>query len=85
MPTGPGLRWDLDGTRYIKKSMKKGVSFSQIQWLLYMQETDLCLNSNGDKIQIQHAYFRGEHEVDNFKIDGYFVKDGIEYFLEYLG
>ena len=60
-------------------------SFAQIQWLNYVQETDLCVDSSGNRIQIQHAYHRGEVKKDSFKLDGYFVKDGQEYFLEFLG
>ena len=85
MPTTPGIMWQKQGAKFKKSSLAKGVSFAQIQWLNYVQETDFCRDSSGKKIQIEHAYFRGEKKEGDFYIDGYFVKDNQKIYLEFLG
>ena len=70
--------------------MKAGTSLGAVQWMNYMQESDICLDSNGNRQTIESLYFQGEHKIrvgDNtiLEIDGYFKKDGQEYFLEYHG
>ena len=85
MPTNPGLRWVLKSGKYKKSVMTDGVSLGQIQWLNYVETTELCLDLNGKRIKIESAYYRGEHKEDFALVDGYFVKQGCKYFLEYLG
>ena len=71
--------------------MTSGTSLAAQQWLYYMQEQDLAKDDNGNKIQIEHKYHRGEHQVkrsygsDTWSVDGYFEKNGVKYFLEFHG
>ena len=58
-------------------------SMEALKWLYYEQEK--CLDKNGHRVQIQHAYFRGEHRVKNWKIDGYALVDGEHRYFEYNG
>ena len=89
MPLTPGVKWVCEGNRFKKTLMADQMSLGQIQWLMYLQETDLCKDSQGKRIQLQHGYYQGEHIVkspeNDYKVDGYMMKDGIEYFFEYLG
>ena len=85
MPLTPGILWTPSGSGYKKSVMTHGCSFSQLQWLYYLQETELCIDQSGNRIQIEHAYHRGEVKRGPYKIDGYFRKDNQDYFLEFLG
>ena len=90
-PTTPGIRWTKKRNRYRKSIMASGTSLAAQKWLYYMQESDLAKDDMGNKIQIQHKYFRGEHQVkrsygsDTWAVDGYFEKNGVSYFLEFHG
>ena len=90
-PTTPGIKWIKSGNWYKKSIMASGTSLAAQKWLYFMQESDLAKDSNGNKIQIEHKYFRGEHQVkrssgsDTWSVDGYFEKDGLSYFLEFHG
>ena len=66
--------------------MAPGCSLEALQWLTYMQEHESrFLNSKGERMQMQHKYFRGEHRIGDWEVDGYCEVDGHRYFLEYLG
>ena len=90
-PTSPGVKWEKSGRKFKKNIMTSGTSLAAQQWLYYMQEQDLVKNDNGEKIQIEHKYHRGEHQVkrsygsDTWSVDGYFEKNGVKYFLEFHG
>ena len=90
-PTTPGIRWIKEGNGYRKSIMTNGTSLAAQKWLYYIQETDLAKDGTGKKIQIQHKYFRGEHQVKRgngfgtWSVDGYFEKNGVSYFLEFHG
>ena len=85
MPTTPGIVWQPTNSGYSKKPLARGVSYSQIQWLNYVQTTDLCIDSQGNRIPIEHAYYRGEIKEGPYYIDGFFTKNGLNYYLEFLG
>ena len=85
MPLTPGVLWEPNGSRFTKKVMKHGISFPHIQWLYYLQETDLCIDRQGNRVQIEHAYHRGEKRHGPYTVDGYLIIDGEEIFLEFLG
>ena len=85
LPCGPGIEWTLHGNSFKKSVMISQVSFVQIQWLMCIQESDICLDSNGDRVQIQHAYFRDEVVMNGHKPDGFMVRDGTKVFFEFLG
>ena len=85
MPLGPGILWTPTEYGYRKNVMMAGTSFAALQWLQYVQQSDLCVDSTGKRIQIEHSYHQGEKVINGYKIDGYFQKDGKEYFLEYNG
>ena len=85
MPTTPGVQWKKHGAGFKKKVLTPEVSLGQLQWINYVQQSDMCLDADNNRVQIEHAYFRGEHQVGMFKCDGYFEKNGQKFFLEYNG
>ena len=84
MPLTPGILWTKSGNKFNKAVMMDGVSLGQLQWIYTVQQSDFCI-SNGQRIQIDHAYHRGEHEENGFKFDGFFIKNGVKFFLEFNG
>ena len=60
------------------------ISFQHLQWIYYRQAID-GYDEQGNYVQIQHAYFRGEIEFNGQKPDGYLFKDGKHFFYEYQG
>ena len=85
MPLSPGILWTLQNKKFTKKSLKPGVSLEALQWIYQCQQSDLCVDKNGQRIQIQHAYSQGEHSEKDFFFDGFFQKDSVKYYLEYNG
>ena len=85
MPLTPGLLWTPSGSTFQKSVMTHGCSLAQLQWIYYLQETEFCIDQEGNRIQIEHAYHRGEVKRGPYKIDGYLRKDNQDYFLEFLG
>ena len=85
MPLTPGLLWTKSNGKFTKSVLTSGVSFGQLQWLYVVQQSDFVLNNDGSRIQIEHAYHRGEYEENGFKFDGFFIKNGVKFFLEYNG
>ena len=85
MPLGPGIQWSLNGQFFKKNVMKAGTSLGAVQWINFIQQSDMCVDSAGNRIQIEHLYHQGEKDINGYEIDGYFQKDGKEYFLEYNG
>ena len=85
MPLSPGIEWTMKNGKAIKRLMTDQISMGQMQWLYALQETALCIDSKGKKIQIEHGYHRGEVEIYGCKVDGYMFIDGKEHFFEYLG
>lgn len=85
MPTTPGVEWIKNGTAFKKKVLSTDVSLGQLQWLNYVQQSELCLDADNNRIQIQHSFYRGEHQMGKYKCDGFFIKDGRKYFLEFNG
>ena len=65
--------------------MVPGVSRAQLEWLMFLQHDSICLDSNGERHTIRHALNYGEFEVNGRAVDGYLLKDGQEYFFEFLG
>ena len=66
--------------------MTSGTSFKAMQWLTYMETTsDLLVNRNGDRVKMEHAYYRGEKNFHGWLIDGYAEVDDRHIFFEYLG
>ncbi|CAG5103488.1 Oidioi.mRNA.OKI2018_I69.chr1.g794.t1.cds [Oikopleura dioica] len=86
MPTTPGILWTKGAKFYKQTMMARETSFAAHRWLTFIDEysSDL-ISSNGERVPLQHAYFRGEHQVMNWKIDGYACVDGVDHFYEFLG
>ena len=62
--------------------MASGCSLEALQWITHVQEFDKRLtNAAGERVQLAHAYHRGEHEEDGYKIDAYAEVDGKRYFM----
>ena len=86
LPLGPGLVWEKTHSKfYSKKPMVQGVSRAQIEWLTWVQTQSICVDSNGVRQTIQHAMNFGEYEINGRPVDGYMVKDGVQYFFEFNG
>ena len=66
--------------------MAPGMSFGQLQWLLYIEKTDKRLiQSDGSKAILHHYYFRKEFDFHGYEVDGYANVDGKHIFYEFLG
>ena len=66
--------------------MAPGCSLQSLQWLTFLQENDSRLiNAAGERVQLEHKFFRGEKRIDNWYVDGYACVDGKELFYEFLG
>ena len=85
MPLGPGILWTPKNNGFKKSVMMAGTSFAALQWLQWIQQSDICVDSSGRRIQLQHAYNQGEKVLNGYKLDGYLEKDGKEYYFEYNG
>ena len=85
MPTTPGIIWQPNGRHYKKNVLQTGVSLGQLQWLNYLQQSDLPIDKNGERLRIEHAYYRGEKKIGDWWCDGYLQKDDTQYFFEYQG
>ena len=68
-----------------KEIMASQMSLGQIQWIQYLETTDICVDRNGVRHRIEHGYYRGEFEYDQIKPDGYLFIDDKHYFFEFLG
>lgn len=66
--------------------MSKGSSLAALQWLTFIDEYSPLLKSeDGERVPLEHQYYRGEKRVFDWTIDGYAVVDGKELFFEFLG
>ena len=65
--------------------MDKSVSRGQVEWLMYMQTQDICLDRAGNRVKIQHAMNQGEHMINGKPVDGFLEKDGEKFYFEYYG
>ena len=85
MPLGPGLLWTPNNNGFQKNVMMAGTSFAALQWLQWIQQSAICVDSSGNRVQLEHGYHQGEKVLNGYKLDGYLVKDGKEFFFEYHG
>ena len=60
------------------------ISFPHLQWIYYREALD-CIDSTGQRVQMEHAFHRGEIEFKGLKPDGYLFKDGKHHFYEFQG
>ena len=60
------------------------ISYGHLQWIYYRQAMD-GYDNEGQFVQMEHAYHRGEKVFQGLKPDGYLFKDGKHYFYEYQG
>lgn len=97
LPTTPGLHWteSKNGRYFNKKSLRTDVSFVSLQWLYWLQETDICVDRSGKRQRIHHGYHQGEICCECLKfsyqcshkraVDGYCNVDGEHIFFEFYG
>ena len=85
IPLTPGICWTLKNGQYYKQIMASQMSFPQIQWIQYLEQTDICVDSEGVRHRIEHGYYRGEYEFEGIKPDGYLFINGEHLFFEFLG
>ena len=71
LPLGKGIKWKLDGEKYVKSHMSTQVSFKALQWLYMEQESVRCKDKHGNRVQMHHDYFQGEKTIFNSTVDGY--------------
>jgi hypothetical protein len=82
-----GIHWKKDGDKMFRKSiMSVGNSLAALQWLTFTDEfSPILLGSDGKRVPLEHQYFRGEHKIEGYNIDGYAQVDGVNHFFEFLG
>ena len=85
LPLTPGVEWKLKGKRFEKVHMSSQCSLKAMQWLYSEQESERCRDKNGNKIQMEHAYFQGEKIIFNEKVDGYAFFDDRHHVWEFNG
>ena len=96
LPTTPGIQWSKRSNGYFrKKSLRTDISFASLQWLYWLQETDICVDKHGQRQRIHHGYHQGEvcceclqfdYQCAHRKpVDGYCLVDGQHIFFEFLG
>ena len=85
LPLTPGIEWKLKGQRFEKSHMSSQCSLKAMQWLYSEQESERCRDSQGNKIQMEHAYFHGEKTIFNAKVDGYAFIDEKHHVWEFNG
>ena len=86
MPLTPGVLWKTNGRQFEKSLLleSSSVSFPHLQWLYYMQAKE-GWDDNGQFVQMEHGYHRGEKRIMGYLPDGYIFKNGRHYFYEFLG
>ena len=62
-----------------------GVSLAQVEYFSWLQMSDKVVDKNGNRQQIEWAYFRGEKRVAHYEIDGFFELDGKSIGIEFQG
>ena len=85
LPLTPGIHWVLKDKKFVKKHMASQISFKALQWLYSEQESERCRDKNGNKVQMDHAYFHGEKTIFHKKVDGYAMIDGKHVVWEFNG
>ena len=66
--------------------MAPGCSIGALQWLTFLQEhSDHLVQSDGQRVQIEHKYFRGEKNIGGWYVDGFAKVDGQIHIFEFLG
>ena len=85
IPLTPGILWTMKRGWFQKQIMTNQMSLSQIQWIQYLETTDICVDSQGERHRIEHGYYRGEIEFGQIRPDGYLFIDNVHHFFEFLG
>ena len=92
MPCGPGIHWDYkdqkgdDRAFYVKKQMISGTSMGEFRYLNYLIHHDPRFqDTNGIPFIMEHAYFRGQVEIEGLKVDGYVETPDKNFVIEYNG
>ena len=81
-----GVHWVKKDNFFLKKIMAPGCSLQSLQWLTFLQKNDpRLINAAGERVQLEHKFYRGEKRIDNWYVDGYARVDGQELFYEFLG
>jgi hypothetical protein len=81
-----GILWMKNKKNFFsKRVMTQGCSLECLQWLMFEELTSPLLQNNGVSIKLEHKYFRGEKQIEDYTIDGYTTINGVEHFYEYLG
>lgn len=85
-PATPGIHWEKKGGYFHKKVMAPGCSLSALQWLTFIQETDdRLIKATGERVRLEHKYFRGEKSIGGWEVDGYAEVDNEILIFEFLG
>ena len=85
MPLTPGLLWEKTKYSFSKKPMTQGVSRSELEWLMWLQNEPFCVDKKGERQRITHAFYQGQKKVNGKPVDGWLEKDGKIYLLEFYG
>lgn len=65
-------------------TLKNMVNFMKKLFLISVLDPNLQ-EKNGNRVQLQHQYFRGEHSEDGHDVDGFAIVDDVKVFWEFLG
>lgn len=78
MPCGPGLHWtyqdknDKERPFYTKQPLTYGTSMSEVRFLNFLMHYDARFqDSNGIPYVMEHAFHRGQVEINGLKVDGF--------------
>ena len=85
LPLTPGILWESKNNVFKKSILSSQTSFKALQWIYIEQESDKCIDKNGDRVTIQHDYFQGEVTIFNSKVDGYALIDDVHVVWEFNG
>ena len=86
-PCGLGFEWEnFNGVLYKKLMTTKKISLGSIEWLDFVQQTDLNLvDKFGDRKRIISGWGSQEMKIGPYYVDGYAKVDGKIFIFEYDG
>ena len=85
LPLTPGIKWELNGSKFKKTHMSSQISFKALQWIYMEQESSRCVDKQGRRVTIEHHYHQGERTIFNSKVDGYALIDDEHVIWEFNG
>ena len=86
MPCSPGIFFEKRGSTFWKRCMGASNSLGAVQYLEYCNEySEFLKKRNGERVPLEHQYYRGEYDFQGKLPDGYASVDDKNVFFEYNG